>query len=186
MQTHYRRPLDFTPDLVSQSVKNLDRLYALLRDKTEFVPAESPAETLAENKVEAETLAENKAEAESKVETESKALQQFMAALCDDLNTPEALAALFVLAKQADTPQGKGALLAAGKMLGLLQQEPENWFAGDTSLAQTAEIESLIAERARARAAKNYARADEMRDKLAAMGVAIEDVGEQTNWRRMR
>lgn len=156
LQTHYRHPLDFTPDLVSQSVKNLDRLYGLLRDKAELAP------------------------------TETEAPPQFMAALCDDLNTPEALAALFALAKQADTPQGKGALLAAGKMLGLLQQEPEDWFAGDTSLAQTAEIESLIAERARARAAKNYALADEMRDKLAAMGVAIEDVGEHTKWRRMR
>ena len=74
----------------------------------------------------------------------------FMAALCDDLNTPKALAELFALAKRADTPEGKGALLAGGKLMGLLEQSPEAWFTAQTVDANidTAAVEALIAERA--------------------------------------
>ena len=108
-----------------------------------------------------------------------------MAALCDDLNTPKALAELFALAKQADTPEGKGALLAAGKLLGLLQQNPADWFAAKSANSEidTAAVEALIAERAAARAAKDYAAADAARDKLTAMGVAIEDTADGTIWK---
>ena len=108
-----------------------------------------------------------------------------MAALCDDLNTPKALAELFALAKRADTPKGKGALLAAGRLMGLLEQSPEAWFATQTVDADidTATVEALIAERAQARADKDYAAADAARDKLTAMGVAIEDTVDGTIWK---
>ena len=108
-----------------------------------------------------------------------------MAALCDDLNTPKALAELFALAKRADTPDGKGALLAAGKLMGLLEQNPEEWFAAQTADADidAAAVEALIAERTQARADKDYAAADAARDKLTAMGVTIEDTADGTIWK---
>ena len=155
LQGHYRQRLDFTPDLLTQSTKNLDRLYGALRDEAHIEAAETDAP------------------------------EGFMAALCDDLNTPKALAELFALAKRADTPKGKGALLAAGRLMGLLEQSPEAWFAAQTVDADidTAAVEALIAERAQARADKDYAAADAARDKLTAMGVAIEDTADGTIWK---
>ena len=154
LQGQYRSRLDFTPDLLVQSKKNLDRLYGSLRDSdSEAADVPAPA--------------------------------GFMAALCDDLNTPKALAELFALAKRADTPEGKGALLAAGKLMGLLEQDPEDWFAAQNSDAEidATQVEALIAKRAQARADKDYAAADAARDELAAMGVAIEDTADGTIWK---
>jgi cysteinyl-tRNA synthetase len=154
LQGQYRSRLDFTPDLLTQSKKNLDRLYGALRD------AACDAADVA-------------------------VPEAFMAALCDDLNTPKALAELFALAKRADTPEGKGALLAAGRLMGLLQQDPTDWFA--TQIApddvDAAQVEALIAARAQARADKDYAAADAARDELTAMGVAIEDTADGTIWK---
>ena len=94
LQGHYRQPLDFTTDLLDQSVRSLDRLYTVLRTHgdIEAAPQEAP--------------------------------DTFMQAVCDDLNTPKAMAELFALAKHADTPDGKGQLLAAAGILGLLQADP--------------------------------------------------------------
>ncbi|MGB0477809.1 MAG: class I tRNA ligase family protein, partial [Parvibaculales bacterium] len=155
LQGQYRQRLDFTPDLLTQSKKNLDRLYGALRDAADIEAAETDAP------------------------------EGFMAALCDDLNTPKALAELFALAKRADTPDGKGALLAAGKLMGLLEQNPEEWFAAQTADADidAAAVEGLIAERTQARADKDYAAADAARDKLTAMGVTIEDTADGTIWK---
>jgi len=154
LQGQYRQRLDFTPELLTQSKKNLDRLYgALLDADVEAVETPVPA--------------------------------GFMAALCDDLNTPKALAELFALAKRAGTPEGKGALLAAGHLMGLLTQNPEDWFAAKTGHAEidAAAVEALIAARAQARADKDYAAADAARDKLTAMGVVIEDTADGTIWK---
>jgi cysteinyl-tRNA synthetase len=154
LQGQYRSRLDFTPDLLTQSKKNLDRLYGALRDAA-CDAADVPAPA------------------------------GFMAALRDDLNTPKAMAELFALAKRADTPEGKGALLAAGRLMGLLEQDPAAWFAAQTSGEDidAAAVEALIAERAQARADKDYAAADAARDKLTEMGVAIEDTADGTIWK---
>ena len=108
-------------------------------------------------------------------------LKVSLAALCDDLNTPKALPNCFCAGKRADTPKGKGALLAAGRRWGC-SSSPEAWFAAQTVDADidTAAVEALIAERAQARADKDYAAADAARDKLTAMGVAIEDTADGT------
>lgn len=155
LQGHYRQTLDFTPELLAQSVKNLDRLYGVLRDHADIAAADVPAPA------------------------------GFVAALADDLNTAKALAELFALGKSADTPEGKGALLAAGRLMGLLQHPPEDWFAARQAVADidVTAVEALIAKRAAARAEKDFAAADAARDQLAAMGVTIEDTADGTIWR---
>jgi cysteinyl-tRNA synthetase len=103
--------------------------------------------------------------------------------LCDDLNTPGAIAALHVLADAALAGDEKAAcgLLAAGQILGLFNHTPEDWFH---SGGDGAAIDALIAERRAARAAKDFARADEIRRQLEADGIVLEDNAGGTIWRR--
>ncbi len=111
----------------------------------------------------------------------------FLAALCDDLNTPAAIAELHALANQAlagDTTAA-GGLHAAGALLGLLQQSPAAWFRGDDDRDDTA-IEAAIAARLAARKTRDFARADAIRADLAAQGVLLEDGPAGTTWRRAR
>jgi cysteinyl-tRNA synthetase len=113
------------------------------------------------------------------------------AALSDDLNTPQALAELSQLAdaaRQAGSEEerraAKAALLGAGAVLGLLQQDPEAWFkqAGGAAEVDAERVEALLEERRSARAAKDFKRADAIREELTAMGVAIEDGAQGTRW----
>jgi len=111
------------------------------------------------------------------------------AALCDDLNTPSALAELAALAATARKAEGtedrrraKSALLGAGAALGLLQQDPAAWFGteGDDSTR----IDALVAERTAAKANRDFVRADALRAQLAAEGVLIEDTVQGVRWRK--
>ncbi len=162
LSAHYRQPLEWTDALLEQSKKQLDRFYRTLSDlaDTEETSTEVPAPVLA--------------------------------ALQDDLNTPEAIAALHALrdrataAKGADRAQARAELLAAGEILGLFSSDPESWFRGaaaEDGLADEA-IDALLEERAQARKDKNYARADEIRDELAAANIIFEDGPTGTTWRR--
>ena len=82
--------------------------------------------------------------------------------------------------------EAKGVLLANASVLGLLEQDPNAWFTDGAEEALGAEaIEGLIAERALAKAEKNFARADEVRDQLTAAGVVLEDSVTGTTWRRV-
>jgi cysteinyl-tRNA synthetase len=153
---HYRQPLDWSDAAIAQATSTLDGWYRVLRDLAE-VPVDT-AGLPVPGRVEA--------------------------ALCDDLNTPQALAELSLLAdaaRQQRTPDAKAALLGGGALLGLLQQDAEAWFkqAGDVDAAR---VEALIEQRRAARAARDFARADAIRDELAAMGVAIEDGAQGTRW----
>ncbi len=160
---HYRQPLDWTGEGLEQAKRMLDRLYGALR-----------------------------ALGDVEVSADGAVPDAFMAALLDDLNTPKALAVLFDLAKQANTATDaadkariKAALLAAGRLVGLLEQEPEIWFAGGGVAPHIdgAEIESLIAARAEARKAKDFKESDRIRDELASRGIQIEDGSKGTTWR---
>ena len=152
---HYRQPLDWTADGLTQARRMLDRLYGALR-----------------------ALADVEAQANDAVP------EAFLEALLDDLNTPKALAVLFDLAKQANTATDnverarlKAALLGSGHLIGLLQADPESWFAG-AGLAphiDAEEIEGLIAARTAARKARDFKESDRIRDELAERGILIED-----------
>ncbi len=101
-------------------------------------------------------------------------------ALFDDLNTPKAIAALFALAKE----KNYGAVLAGGKMLGILQKQPSEWFAERARGIDEKAIEALLAEREAARGEKDFARADALRGQIEAMGVIIEDGADGAKWRK--
>lgn len=163
LQTHYRQPMDFTKDGVRQAKAMLDRFYGALRGR----PDQS-AETSTPDPV--------------------------VAALSDDLNTPLALSELHRLLDTLNTARRGGQvtdedqqLRAAGRILGLLQQDPEDWFrwqATDSSGFDDAQIDAMIEARRTARAEKNFAEADRIRDELADAGVVLEDKAEGTVWRR--
>ena len=162
LSAHYRAPLDWTGDLIAQSRKSLDRLYGVLQ-RAGSPDASDPSEVP----------------------------QGVMDALLDDLATPRALAELFALAKAVETAPNKGAraaargqLLAAGKLMGFLQQDPFRWFEGQVDDATRTAIESLIAERAVARANKDWPEADRIREALTALNVEVLDAaGGQATWR---
>lgn len=163
LSAHYRQPLDWSESLIEQSVRTLDRLYGTLRD-------------LADIPVDGATLAVPEA-----VE----------AALSDDINTPDALAVLAGIAGAARKAESdsarraaKAELLGAGLALGLLQQDPADWFSRGVSGDDDSRIQALIDERIAAKQSRNFARADAIRNQLIAEGIQLEDTPQGVRWRR--
>ena len=153
LRTHYRSVLDFSDQALIEAKRELDRFYRALRQAPDAVATRLPAPVLD--------------------------------ALCDDINTPLALSAMHILADAAMTGDHTAAsgLLAAGAVLGLLQQPPEEWFRGG-SKDDRPDIDAAIAARLAARKAKDFARADAIRADLAAKGIVLEDGPKGTTWRR--
>ena len=108
----------------------------------------------------------------------------FLAVLGDDLNTPNAIARLHELARDANKgdPVAAGKLKASAAMLGLLEGDAEAWFKGDAG--DEADILAAIEARLAARKNRDFAEADRIRDALAARGILLEDTPEGTIWRR--
>jgi len=162
LSAHYRQPLDWSDDSLESARRMLDRLYGAIR--AIGVPADLRQRTDVPDAV--------------------------ISALEDDLNTPKALAEMFSLARElnrsSDPIQKQklaASILAAGDLVGVLQSDPEAWFAGAGAMLPD-EVEALIEQRNAARAARDFRKADELRAKLTASGISIEDGPDGTRWRR--
>jgi cysteinyl-tRNA synthetase len=160
LSAHYRQPLEWSDGLIEQSVRTLDRLYGTLRDLAD-VDAQPAIPATVE------------------------------AALDDDLNTPQVMAEIARIAGDArkavstdEKARLKSELLGAGLALGLLQQDPAAWFARGTEEGDDARIQALIDERLAAKKARDFARADAIRDQLAGEGILLEDTPQGVRWKR--
>ena len=166
ISSHYRSPINYSQQSLSQSVKAVERFYHCLKDLDL---------------------------AATKTLTNSRFEKAFRRAMDDDFNTPEALSVLFEMVSEIHQLKGEdpalanqlGALLVRlGGSLGLLQAEPAAFLQHSVnSDLDTAEIERLVAERVAARASKDWRRADEIRDQLSELNVVIEDSVGGSTWR---
>ena len=160
LSAHYRQPLEWSDALVEQSVRTLDRLYGTLRDLGD-------------------------------VEADAVIPAGIEAILDDDLNTPQALAEIARIAGEArkadaatERARLKRELLGAGLALGLLQQSPAAWFARGSDGHDDGRIQALVDERSAAKQARDFARADSIRQQLAGEGIVLEDTAQGVRWRR--
>lgn len=164
LSAHYRQPLDWTPELLEQSKKALDRLYGALR-RAKDVPMDQAME----------------------------APEEVVAALEDDLNTPQAISCFFEVSSAIERAvtagdtvaiaANKARLIEAGALLGFLQADPDSWFEGDASDDLKAQVEDLLKRRVEARAAKDWTAADAIRAELDALGVVVMDGPAGATWR---
>ncbi|MES2918203.1 MAG: cysteine--tRNA ligase [Pseudomonadota bacterium] len=174
--SHYRSPLNYSSEALDNAKASLERFYTTLAS---FGLGNAAAPGMA-------TVPEPDSAADYR--------QRFVAAMDDDFNTPEALAVLFELAREANRlekagQKGEGARFALlmrqlGGLLGLLQQDPDSSRQGGTDASLLSEVEAVIAEIAAARAAKDFARSDVLRDELKARGVVVEFSREGIKWRK--
>ncbi len=171
LSAHYRSPINYSYDAMEQTKAGLDRLYGV-RDHMEQL-------------LKGDMEAGNDADFDGAVQKEK---EEFMAAMEDDLNTARATGALFTLARDINTFIAKGpkkdslqsaydTFMELAGVLGILYRREE----ADEDSA----IEALLEERKAARANKDFARADAIRDELFEKGIAIEDTREGTLWKRI-
>jgi cysteinyl-tRNA synthetase len=164
--SHYRSPINYSELSLQQSTAALERLYIGLQG------------------VDIET---------AKSLTNSRFEKAFYKAMDDDFNTAEAFGVLFDLVKELNKEKSAGSELAGqlgallvklGATLGVLQQKPEEFLqASVDNNVDAEEVEGLIMARKQARADKNWAKADEIRDKLAQLKVVVEDGADGSSWR---
>ncbi len=189
LSSHYRSPLNYTEDNLRGAAEALERLYTALEDVAPVAYADP-------DHVDEDLV---------------PWVARFRAAMDDDFNTPEALAALFELAREVnrrkesdpgpvspkrDKPgaarsgdpdaarAAAGVLKLLGGWLGLLGRDPTAFLQRDTGGLGSDEIERLIAQRAEARKSKDFATADAIRDRLAEHCIELEDRPDGTVWRR--
>ncbi|MEE3652648.1 MULTISPECIES: cysteine--tRNA ligase [unclassified Brenneria] len=167
MSGHYRSQLNYSEDNLKQARSALERLYTALRGTDSRVEAKGGEAFEA----------------------------RFREAMDDDFNTPEAYSVLFDMARdvnrlKTEDPQAANQLAAAlrklANVLGLLEQEPELFLQSGAQADddEVKEIEGLIKQRKDARQAKDWALADQARDRLNDMGIILEDGPQGTTWRR--
>lgn len=163
ISTHYHQPFNFTFDGLKQAKQILDKFYnALLRVKDVSIADCMPDEHV-------------------------------MAALVDDINTPLAISRLHEIANSLNKAENeeerqkyKSLLLSSADVLGLLYQDPENWFKtlSVSDGIDEEEIHRLIEERLTAKKAKDWAKADAIRNQLKQSGIILEDTPQGTTWKK--
>ena len=162
--THYRSPLDYCDKALDAAKSSLDRLY-----KTKQRIGKWP-----EGVVDGEYV------------------ERFSSAMCDDFNTPEALAVVFDLCREVNrsldcddsaSDSVVAELSSLCSQLGILNGDVDSWFKGDDSDVDW--IEALIVERTESKKSRDFARADAIRDELAAKGIVLEDGLGGTIWKKM-
>ncbi len=159
----YRSPLNYSQENLDKARAALNRLYTTLRD-TQAVEPDS---------------------------TEDEYTAKFKEYMDDDFNTPGAISVLFDLAKQINKESGETAQKLAGRLkqlasvLGILEQDPNKFLTTGAKDDDVEQIEALIKQRNEARKQKNWALADEARDKLKQMHIELEDGPQGTVWHRV-
>ncbi|WP_222908293.1 cysteine--tRNA ligase [Pseudomonas sp. DNDY-54] len=164
VSSHYRSPINYSEDSLKEAKGALDRFYTALRGLPEVAAAGGEA-----------------------------FVERFGAAMDDDFNSPEACAVLFDMAREINRLresdlQGAAALakqlVKMAEALGVLQLEPNEFLQGGAKgSVDPGEVDALISARLQARAEKNWAESDRIRDQLTAMGVVLEDGKGGTTWR---
>ena len=173
LSAHYRSPLNFSAELMEASKNGLERIVNAA-DHLKFLMGQSAVDAITEE--EKENFAKTKEYVDS-----------FEAAMEDDFNTADAIAAIFDLVKYANITAVEGSskeyakqlfdlLVKLTDVLGIIVEKEEELLSED--------IEALIAERQAARKEKNFARADEIRDELLAKGIVLKDTREGVKWTR--
>jgi len=173
LSSHYRSPINFSDDLLEQAKNALERLYNA-KNNLEYLKKETQEKEMTEE------------EASYLKQIEERYRGNFIKAMDDDINTADALAAIFDLVREANTflnPTRSRAvvegtyklLMELSDVLGILQKN-----AGTLD----EEIEALIAQRQQARKEKNWALADKIRDDLKAKGIILEDTPQGVRWKR--
>ncbi len=187
LQSHYRSPVDFSDAALNEARQGMNRFYTTLKTLQEIsaVSADASGETNLTVSEEVEKLRE-----------------RFIEAMDDDFNTARAIGYLFDAiralnaylagSKKKPSPLAAanitGTFLEIGKVLGIFLEDPETYLLQDRDREtkkrdlNVAEIEKLIAERKISRAAKDWQRADEIRKKIAEMGISIRDTAGETIW----
>ena len=162
LSAHYRQPLNWTVNSINQNNAMLERLYRGVKELKK-IEIDSEAYSVPDN---------------------------IMEALCDDLNTPKALAELNLLSNNISAASAnekkkiKEKILATGKLIGILQDDPEKWLGyGHSKSLDSKTIENLIKKRNEARRIKNFALADSIRNELKTKKIEIEDTKDGTIWR---
>ena len=169
LSSHYRSPLQYSDEGTAAMERSMDRFHHALRGGG----------------------AGEEASAQSEMLDDKPFRQRFIAAMDDDLNTPQAIAALFDLARDINRERDAGisvtdaqaTLRELGGVLGLTFEERP---AGSDQLAAQPFIELLVSTRTELRQARQFALADRIRDQLAAQGVVLEDSAHGTVWRYQR
>ena len=170
--SHYRSPINYSVDSLTEARKSLTRLYTAL-----------------------EGIELGDADANGDASGDASAYRErFTQVMDDDFNTPEALAVMFELAREVNRAKQEqpneaarlaGELKQLGSVLGLLQQEPQTFLKGTQQQGMPlseSEIEAKIAQRIEAKTNKDFAQADAIRDELAALGIILKDSREGTSW----
>jgi len=165
LRAHYRSPLNYSDRHLEDAKHALDRLYTALKGK----------------------ISTNR----DKLDWNNIHAKRFKEAMDDDFNTPEAIAVLFDLANvtnKSSMKEGATLLKTLGGILGLLQQDPQQYFQGKAftgDSAYTSEaIDRLIHDRITARKEGDYTKADHIRKELLNVGIILEDSPQGTTWRR--